>query len=147
MDTKRYLVKAGEDHLTYQFFSEGPKGKILKIVLYQLVYENLYNLAFGDSNGEQYDFDDFIRSDNKDTDKVILTVASTIYDFFEHYDGALVVAQGSTHSRTRLYRRYFTVFLEIIESDFDLYGELDGKLERFRLGIDYKSFLIKRLGK
>lgn len=145
MGKDKYLTEAGEDHLTYTFISEGPKGKILKIVLYQYVYENLYNLAFGDSNGKDYNFDDFIISDNKDTEKVLATVASTLYDFFEHFDGALVVAQGSTHSRTRLYRRYLTIFFEAIGKDFDLYGELDGNLERFRFGFDYQSFLIKKI--
>lgn len=144
MGKEKYIVAAGEDHLTYEFYSEGPKGRILKVILYQLVYENLYNLAFGDSKGQGYDFDDFIRSDNRDTEKVLFTVASTLYDFFSHYDGALVVAQGSTHSRTRLYRRYLAKFLKAIETDFDLYGELNGELERFTFDTDYHSFLIKK---
>jgi len=145
MSKDKYSVEAGEDHLTYTFYSEGPKGKILKIVLYQYVYENLYNLAFGDSNGQGYEFDDFIRSDNKDTERVLATVASTLYDFFDNYNGALVVARGSTNSRTRLYRRYLTMFLDTINSDFALYGELEGKLECFVKGVDYQSFLIKKM--
>jgi hypothetical protein len=145
MGKDKYKVDSGEDHLTYTFYSEGPKGKILKIILYQPVYEDLYNLAFGDANGEGFEFDDFIRTNNQDTDKVLATVASTLYDFFDHYNGALVIAQGSTHSRTRLYRRYLTAFLEAINSDFMLYGELEGELERFRTGLDYQSFLIRKV--
>jgi hypothetical protein len=147
MGKDKYIVEAGEDHLTYTFYSVGPKGSILKIILYQKISENLYNLAFGDSHGRGYEFDDFIRTDNKDTEIVLATVASTLYDFFEHYDGSLVVAQGSSHSRTRLYRRYITIFIDAIKSDFVLFGELDGKLERFRIDIDYQSFLIKKIKK
>lgn len=65
MGRDKYKVDSGEDHLTYTFYSEGPKGKILKIVLYQPVYE--------------------------------------------------------------------------------LYGELEGELERFRPGVDYQSFLIRKV--
>ena len=145
MSKEMYNVESGEDHLTYTFYSDGTKGRILKIVLYQPVYEDLYNLAFGDANGEGFEFDDFIRTNNQDTDKVLATVASTLYDFFDHYNGALVIAQGGTHSRTRLYRRYLTAFLETINSDFMLYGELEGELERFRKGVDYQSFLIRKV--
>lgn len=87
-------------------------------MLYQPVYDELYNLAFGDPNGEGFEFDDFIRTNNQDTDKVFATVASTLYNFFDHYSGSLVIAQGSNHSRTRLYRRYLTAFLKAINSDF-----------------------------
>ncbi len=140
MGKEKYTVEAGEDLLTYTFYSDGPKGRILKIVLYQLVSKDLYNLAFGDANGNQHEFDDFVRSDNGDTELVLATVASTLYNFFEHYNGALVVAKGSTHSRTRLYRRYLNTFLDTINKDFILYGELEGKFERFKKGLNYQSF-------
>jgi hypothetical protein len=87
MGKDKYIVEAGEDHLTYTFYIVGTKGSILKIILYQKISENLYNLAFGDSNGSGYEFNDFIRTDNKDAEIVLATVASTLYDFFEHYDG------------------------------------------------------------
>lgn len=103
--------------MTYTFYSDGPKGRILKIVLYQLVSKDLYNLA-GDANGNQHEFDDFVRSDNGDIELVLATVASTLYNFSEHYNGALVVAKGSTHSRTRLYRRYLNTFLDTINKRF-----------------------------
>lgn len=87
-----------------------------------------------------------MRTNNKDIEKVLATVASTIYIFFEHHEGTIVIAEGSTYSRTRLYRRYLTVFLELIETEFNLLGELDGKTERFRKGVDYKFFLISQKG-
>ena len=33
---------------------------------------------------------------------------------------------------------------ELIESEFNLLGELNGETERFRKGIDYKFFLISQ---
>jgi len=83
----------------------GLKEKFPKIVVYQHIEGNLFNLAFGDSNGELGFINDIIVSDNKDTEKVLATVASTIFDFFSVYKGTLVLAKGSTHSRKRLKRR------------------------------------------
>jgi len=36
------------------------------------------------------------------------------------------------------------MFFELIETEFTLLGELDGKTERFREGVDYKFFLISK---
>ncbi|HOY13994.1 MAG TPA: hypothetical protein PLY70_12685, partial [Saprospiraceae bacterium] len=126
------------------FTSIGPKGNIQKLVLYQHIEGPLYNLAFGDRNGELGTIDDLIITDNKDTDKILATVASTIFDFFAVHSGTIVLAQGSSHSRTRLYRRYLTIFFDYIDQEFILYGELKGKIERFQKGNDYKAFLITK---
>jgi hypothetical protein len=144
MSKDKYSLETDENNLVFEFYSEGPKGKVLKIIEYQHIGGRFYNLAFGDSINMTKDFDDFIRTDNKDTDKVLSTVASTLYIFFEHYQGTIVIAEGSTHSRTRLYRRYLTAFLELIEPEFNLMGELNGETERFKKGIDYKFFLISQ---
>ena len=103
-------------HLNLQV--SGLKEKFPKIVVYQHIEGNLLNLAFGDSNGELGFINDIIVSDNKDTEKVLATVASTIFDFFSVYKGTLVLAKGSTHSRKRLYRRYLSIFLEYIDQEF-----------------------------
>jgi hypothetical protein len=144
MELEKYKVRAQTDHLTFEFISEGPKGSIPKIVVYQHMYENFYNLAFGDRNTSGEILDDLITTNNGDTDIVLLTVASTLFDFFEHYEGTIVFAQGSTHSRNRLYRRYLTNFLDVIQQNFILFGELEGEIERFKLGKDYTSFYIQK---
>jgi len=144
MNLERYDTKVTEDALTFEFTSIGPKGEIHKIVVYQHIEGNIFNLAFGDLNGEIRSIDDLIVSDNKDTEKVLATVASTIFDFFSVYSGTLVLAKGSTHSRTRLYRRYLTIFLEYIDQEFLLFGELDEEIERFESGKDYTAFYISK---
>jgi hypothetical protein len=144
MGQDKYLVKSKSDHLTYEFVSIGPKGRILKLVVYQHMFDNFYNLAFGDHVSKNELLDDLIVSNNGDTDKILSTVASTLFDFFEHHDGTIVFAQGSTHSRNRLYRRYLTYFLGIISDNFILLGELDGAIERFEKGKDYTSFYIHK---
>jgi hypothetical protein len=144
MNLEKYDTLVTEDVLSFSFTSVGPKGPIQKLVIYQHVEGPLYNLAFGDRNGEFGTIDDLIISDNKDTEKVLATVASTIFDFFAVYSGTIVLAQGSTPSRTRLYRRYLTQFFAFIDQEFVLYGELDGEIERFNKGKDYRAFLISK---
>ena len=144
MGKDTYQLEVDKDSLAFEFYSEGPKGKILKIIEYQPLGGRYFNLAFGDSIEESKDFDDFVRTNNQDTEKVLATVASTLYIFFEKHEGTIVIAEGSTHSRTRLYRRYLTIFLEQIESEFDLLGELNGTTQRFQKGIDYQFFLISK---
>ena len=49
MKLDRYELKSDDQLTTFDFLSEGPKGKIEKVVQFTLIYQdNLYNLAFGD---------------------------------------------------------------------------------------------------
>jgi hypothetical protein len=144
MELEKYDTLVTEDVLSFSFTSVGPKGHIQKLIVYQHVEGPLYNLAFGDRNSELGTIDDLVITDNQDTEKVLATVASTIFDFFTVYSGTIVLAQGSTHSRTRLYRRYLTQFFDFIDKEFVLYGELDGVIERFNKGKDYRAFLISK---
>jgi hypothetical protein len=142
---RKYEIVVSNDWLIYEFMSIGPKGSIPKTVIYQYIEENLYNLAFGDKDTATGNIDDLVVTDNDDTEKVLATVASTLFDFFDNYSGTIVLAKGSTQSRTRLYRRYLTVLLEIIEENFLLLGELNGEVERFKKNKEYTSFLITKL--
>lgn len=145
MNLEKYDILASDDWLIYEFTSVGPKGSISKVVIYQHIDGQLYNLAFGDKDGVSGYIDDLIVSDNQDTEIVLATVASTLFDFFEYHNGTIVLAKGSTKSRTRLYRRYLSMLLEIIEQDFMLFGELNDEIERFQKNKEYTSFLITKL--
>ena len=50
MKLNRYEFKSGDKFLTYEFLSEGPKGKIQKLIQFSLVNQDtsFFNLAFGD---------------------------------------------------------------------------------------------------
>jgi len=75
MSKDKYSLETDQNKLIFEFFSEGPKGRILKIVEYQPLGGRFYNLAFGDSIESTKDFDDFVRTNNEDTEKVLSTVA------------------------------------------------------------------------
>ena len=46
MNLDKYSITSDDSRLTYEFLSEGPKGTIKKVVLYQEIGEGVYNLAF-----------------------------------------------------------------------------------------------------
>lgn len=100
------FIKVPEEYY-YEFYSEGPKGLVKKIVTYRLIQETpfrLYNLGFGDWNAEMQDVDNRINTNNQDRQKVLATIAETVLDFLRNSPNAAVFAKGSTTSRTRLYQ-------------------------------------------
>ena len=146
MNKETYQLEAFESLLTFEFISEGPKGSIKKRVQYQKTkWRNIYNLAFGDINTEFKDFDDFAISNNNDTDKILATVASTIFAFMDKYPNAIIYAKGSTESRTRLYRIGISKNLQELVEDFEIYGLLDdiGWVE-YKKNQSYSAFYIKK---
>lgn len=143
MAVERYETRVTEDVLVFEFVSIGPKGEILKRVIYQHVEDDLYNLAFGDATSDGF-INDEIVTNNNDTSKVLATVAMTIFDFFTAHEGTIVLVKGSTHLRTRLYRWYLTQFLTQINQDFVLFSELYGEIKRFQKNMDYPSFSITK---
>lgn len=69
---------------SFEFYSEGPKGIIKKVVEFQpTMQDGVYNLAFGDYNEEAKAINDKVVTNNGDSIKVLTTVASTVYAFIE----------------------------------------------------------------
>lgn len=93
----------------YEFTSEGPKGRIKKIIEYSATsIDIVYNFAFGDYDETIDGINDKSITNNGDSQKVIVTVASTVYAFTGLYPEAWVHVTGSTIVRTRLYRMGIT---------------------------------------
>ena len=146
MTKPKYLYKSEEDFLVYEFISEGPKGHIRKMVKYSFTgTENVYILGFGDFDTETNEINDFSVTNNGDSEKVLSTVASTVYAFTQKYPTLWVLATGSTSVRTRLYRMGITNNLKEIQVDFAVFGLNDkGLWEEFIVGEDYEAFLITK---
>jgi hypothetical protein len=132
--------------LFYEFESEGPKGIIKKLVEYtEIDVENIYNLAFGDYDPLIEGINDLSITNNGDSEKVLATVASTIFIFTEAYPKAWIVASGSTPIRTRLYRMAISKNLDIILTDFVIFGYTNhGKWESFKVDVHYEAFLLSK---
>ncbi|MFY8187393.1 MAG: DUF6934 family protein [Flavobacterium sp.] len=119
MSNPKYQLNAEEDLTVFNFISEGPKGKITKIIeIKETNLKGFFNLAFGDKNQETGTIDDTIVTNNNDTEKVLATVVSAVYAFTDLNPDAWVYATGSTDSRTRLYRMGINKYLSQVENDF-----------------------------
>jgi hypothetical protein len=141
----RYELKSDESLTVFEFVSIGRKGEISKIVQYsETNLKDFYNLGFGDKDLNTGEVDDRVISDNGNGQKVLATVAATVYAFTNKYPEAWIYATGSTKSRTRLYRIGLTNNLEKITEDFELYGQRKGEWQEFVGGIEYEAFLVKR---
>jgi hypothetical protein len=144
MRYEKYPVIASDDYHMYLFFSEGPRGKITKGVIYSQIRGNLYNLAFGNWDERVQYLDDSSRSNNSDRDKILATVASTAVDFTGQFPQAQIFIEGSTTARTRLYQMGISNNLLEINENFKIQGFTNEKWHPFRQGTNYEAFLIQR---
>lgn len=56
MRNQRYQLEAAPSFMSYEFISEGPKGRISKLVKYtETRIRGIYNLGFGDKLGDADD--------------------------------------------------------------------------------------------
>ena len=147
MNLERYNYKSSPDHKEYIFFSEGPKGRIRKVVRFQRFTSDvgdMFNLAFGDWEERTKRMNDSSRSNNGDVDKVLATVADIVLDFTTKYPNAEIFASG-TPSRLRLYRLNITRQLLPLYIFFDIFGLTeDNVIEPFIRNKDYNAFTVKR---
>ena len=146
MNIDKYPVVVGATSMVYEFISEGTKGKISKLVIYSQTHlHNFYNLGFGDKDVITGDIDDTIITNNGDSEKVLATVAATLYTFTDKFPDAMIFASGSTSARTRLYRIGITNNLDAIKADFEIFGlTKDKNWVHFEKRKDFEAFLVKR---
>ncbi|XHR95085.1 DUF6934 family protein [Mucilaginibacter sp. UC70_90] len=141
MNLERYKYFTN-DYRAYEFYSEGPKGRIKKAVVYSKIQNNptVYNLAFGDEDVVTGKIIDSIVSNNKDRDIVLATVAATIIAFSERYGNHFIYATGSSQSRTRLYQISINMLWSEIEEDFIVFGFRDGDWHEFQKTLTMRLF-------
>src|SRR5687767_7126552 len=119
MKYDRYEVNAEPCLMFFDFVSEGPKGKITKLVEYvETGMKGVFNLAFGDKDHLTGRINDVVITNNGDSKKILATVASTVFAFMSKYPDAWIYATGSCKARTRLYRIGISNNLAEILQDF-----------------------------
>ena len=90
MGNEIYELVTESDVMNFQFTSIGPKGHIPKLVMYSKTpTKGIYNLGFGDRDPLTGKIDDTVVTDNKDSQKVLATVASTVYQFVKKIPACL----------------------------------------------------------
>ena len=128
----------------FVFISEGLNGIIPKAILYSEManFENRYNLGFGDMvKGKLFDN---IISNNDDLIKVMNTVASTIYRFFEIYPASTVHFEPVDGKRSKLYHTILRRRQHEIEQLFYLNGYRNGMWEIYNPDFQYLAFEIRK---
>lgn len=134
MRQPKYNLKAEKDLTIFEFVSEGPNGKITKLVTFtETNLKDFFNLAFGDKDEKTGEINDKTVSNNNDTEKVLTTVVSAVLAFTDKYPEAWVYATGSTNARTRLYRMGINKYFEEVEKVFHIFGELEHNWVPFKV--------------
>lgn len=146
MNIDKYPVIVGETSMVFEFVSEGTSGSIPKLIIYSETHlHNFYNLGFGDKDQATGQIDDEVVTNNGDSEKVLATVASTLYTFTDKFPDAMVFATGSTKARTRLYRIGISNNLEEILEDYEVFGLVGERdWQPFQKQVDFEAFLVKR---
>jgi hypothetical protein len=148
VNNERYSFQTNESYFDFEFESHGPNGQIKKVISYTLRNANgvtYFNLGFGDWNELQKRVDDISTSDNKDTQKILATVAATVVEITAVYPDLPVYAKGSTPARTRLYQMGISANFTEIELFLDILAlRKDGEWETFQKGVNYEAFIARR---
>ena len=145
MFDNRYDVKVSDDFSAFEFDIIGPKGVVKKVVRYtEINIKGFYNLGFGDKDPQTGFISDITVTNNKDSMKVLATVAATLYAFIDSHPASTIIATGCTEARTRLYRMGISNNLYEIEKDFIVFGLTENNWEPFRKNVTYAAFLVRQ---
>ena len=145
MKLPKYELTTEKSLNVYEFLSEGPKGRIPKLIKFsETTLKGFFNLAFGDKNIETGEIDDKVVSNNGDSEQVLATVVSAVFAFTDVNKNSWVYATGSNKVRTRLYRMGVNKYLDEVEKDFWVFGMLNGEWEKFEKETDYTAFVVRR---
>jgi len=151
MNIETYDIRASDSFLAFAFVSVGIKGEIDKLVIYSLFehieWENVYNISFGDWDTVTGKVNFNITSANGDMEKVLATVARTVYEFINKFPYAKVFFVGSTPSRTRLYQREIIKYYDEIIKDYIILGKINEQYENFERNRNYVNFVIFKRSK
>jgi hypothetical protein len=137
-----YPFRASEDFLRYTFESISEQRVVHKKAEFVLISPHLYNFAFGDLIDDD-EINDLVVTNNKDTHKVLATIIRIIQDFLASNGSESVYFQGSTPSRTRMYQIILTKERKNWESEFTVYGVIDGEMMPFKIDFRFDAFIIQ----
>ena len=146
MNLERYEYEGTRTYIEYSFYSEGPKGRILKIVRFVLISNYpfyVYNLVLGDWDEVKKKIDDKVKTNNGDTEKVLATVATIVLLFTDIFRNAIVHFKGRG-GRTRLYQISINKYWDEIKERLYVSGYVNGLSGPFQKNITYDGFLINR---
>lgn len=143
MKREAYETIPDKNHTVFKFESTGKKGSITKVVMFYHEFGDTWSLGFGDQR-DDLDFDDRVITNNHDLQKVIQTVANTVYDFLEVHPGSNILIEGVDARRKSLYNSIFKRKWEEIRTRFTVFAVKDGNLQSYSPKNDYDLFVVSK---
>ena len=126
-----------------EFYSHGKNGVILKRAIFTCIGpKDVYSLGFGSVENDE--INDMSITDNGDRDRILVTIYDIILRYTQKYPERWIYFEGSTQSRTRLYRMAIGLNLEALSEKFLIYGYFDECFMPFTKNMTASAFLIKR---
>ncbi len=124
---KNEVYELSNENDIYLFFSIGKKGVFPKVIVYEPIIENIYNLAFGDLDILTGEINDKSTSNNGDLSKILATVIHSIVLFLDKNPDSQVNFKGSTLVRTKLYQRIIVNYGDEFLKNYRIFGLESGK--------------------
>jgi hypothetical protein len=142
MIQKSYPLIVNENRQVFAFDSIGPKGRIAKIVVFDLVAGDVWNLGFGDRNSG--DWDDEVISNNGDLVRVVSTVAQAALQFSGRWPKRKILINPVDEKRKKLYNTIFKRHYHEIEQIFEITGMTAQGVRSYKPDIFFHLFLLTR---
>lgn len=137
-----YPLFANETREIFTFESIGPKGRIAKIIVFDLLQGNVWNLGFGDQLAD--DWDDAAISNNGDIVRVISTVAQAALDFSERWPERRILINPVDEKRKRFYNTIFKRRYHEITQVFEVKGWIKQGIYLYAPERSFDLFLLTR---
>ncbi len=146
MKKEAYEYKKIEDLTLYEFFSIGPKGRIQQMIQLGMVQKVplIFNLELGPILSDNK-IDTLSVTNNKDTKKILQSVTESILEFLNGRQEALVLIQGSTPARTRLFQMWIRGIHDQYREDISIEGWFRNRWYEFQKDMQFEAFLIKKI--
>jgi len=137
-----YPLKSFEDATRFIFVSIGAQKPVLKVVLFDQIEVNKWNLAFGDWSNNTVD--DTANTNNNDVAKVLVAVAQAVFAFSDKYPERTIVIIPVDDKRKRLYNLVFKRRRAEIGETFAIIGIRGKQVEPYHPDEEYDSFELVR---
>lgn len=143
MDQSYYNVDELWDGQRFEYLSIGQTTIRKAIVFHETRIPFLYSLTLGDIDGDG-NLSTESRSNNGDMAKNLATVYRTVEQFLINNPRALIIFNGNTASKTRLYQIAIAKYLDYFLERYLIWGirRDNDQREPFQLDQAYQGFFI-----
>jgi hypothetical protein len=126
----------------FEFQSQGNQGTIVKVVWFERLSENSWNLAFGDKQADSALLDDLSVSNNGDLRMVMQTVANIALEFMSAQPGKLLFIQPIDERRKSLYNYIFSKKWPEIREKYQVFGISGNYFDNYQPEKVYDLFVL-----